>query len=76
MFTRRLNATVFGFSPDIIFSVDSAAKRAIAISGVTSAIGLVLSFWYQFLYTGITAAKFQVCSLVTSYFLTLNSFRV
>ena len=58
----RLNATVFGFAPDIIFSVDSAAKRAIAISAVTSAIGLVLNFWYQFLYSGATAAKFQVCA--------------
>ena len=52
---------MFGFAPDIIFSVDSAAKRAIAISAVTSAIGLVLNFWYQFLYSGVTAAKFEVC---------------
>jgi len=55
-----LNATVFGFAPDVIFSVDSAAKRAVAISGVTAGIGLVLNFWYQFLYNGVTAAKFQV----------------
>ena len=59
--TNRLNATVFGFAPDVIFSVDSAAKRAVAISGVTAGIGLVLNFWYQFLYNGVTAAKFQVC---------------
>ena len=59
--TSRLNATVFGFAPDVIFSVDSAAKRAVAISGVSAGIGLVLNFWYQFLYNGITAAKFQVC---------------
>jgi len=58
--TNRLNATVFGFAPDVIFSVDSAAKRAVAISGVTAGIGLVLNFWYQFLYNGVTAAKFQV----------------
>jgi hypothetical protein len=32
IFVIRLNATVFGFSPNIIFSVDSAAKKAIAIS--------------------------------------------
>jgi len=55
-----LNATVFGFAPDVIFSVDSAAKRAVAISGVTAGIGLVLNFWYQFLYNGVTADKFQV----------------
>ena len=60
--TNRLNATVFGFAPDVIFSVDSAAKRAVAISGVTAGIGLVLDFWYQFLYNGVTAAKFQVSS--------------
>ena len=60
--TNRLNATVFGFAPDVIFSVDSAAKRAVAISGVTAGIGLVLNFWYQFLYNGVTAAKFQVSS--------------
>ena len=59
---NRLNATVFGFAPDVIFSVDSAAKRAVAISGVSAGIGLVLNFWYQFLYNGVTAAKFQVCS--------------
>jgi len=58
--TNRLNATVFGFAPDVIFSVDSAAKRAVAISGITAAIGLVLDFWYQFLYNGVSAAKFQV----------------
>ena len=66
---NRLNATVFGFAPDVIFSVDSAAKRAVAISGVTAGIGLVLNFWYQFLYNGVTAAKFQVrshyCVLIT-----------
>ena len=60
--SNRLNATVFGFAPDVIFSVDSAAKRAVAISGVTAGIGLVLNFWYQFLYNGVTAAKFQVSS--------------
>jgi len=60
--TNRLNATVFGFAPDVIFAVDSAAKRAVAISGVTAGIGLVLNFWYQFLYNGVTAAKFQVSS--------------
>ena len=60
MLTNRLNATVFGFAPDVIFSVDSAAKKAVAISGVTAGIGLVLDFWYQFLYNGATAAKFQV----------------
>jgi hypothetical protein len=59
---NRLNATVFGFAPDVIFSVDSAAKRAVAISGVSAGIGLVLDFWYQFLYNGATAAKFQVRS--------------
>ena len=59
--TNRLNATVFGFAPDVIFSVDSAAKKAVAISGVSAGIGLVLNFWYQFLYNGSTAAKFQVC---------------
>jgi len=55
-----LNATVFGFAPDVIFAVDSAAKRAVAISGINAAIGLVLNFWYQFLYNGATPAKFQV----------------
>jgi len=60
--TDRLNATVFGFAPDLIFSVDSAAKKAVAISGVTAGIGLVLDFWYQFLYNGTTAAKFKVRS--------------
>ena len=60
--TDRLNATVFGFAPDLIFSVDSAAKKAVAISGVTAGIGLVLDFWYQFLYNGATAAKFKVRS--------------
>jgi len=60
-----LNATVFGFAPELIFSVDSAAKKAVAISGVTAGIGLVLDFWYQFLYNGATAAKFKVQALDT-----------
>ena len=63
--TNRLNATVFGFAPDVIFSVDSAAKKAVAISGVSAGIGLVLDFWYQFLYNGATAAKFRVCPILT-----------
>ena len=62
MLTNRLDATVFGFAPDVIFSVDSAAKRAVAISGVSAGIGLVLDFWYQFLHHGTTVAQFQVGS--------------
>ena len=62
MLANRLNATVFGFAPNVIFSVDCAAKRAVAISGVSAGIGFVLNFWYQFLYNGITASKSQVCS--------------
>ena len=64
---NRLNATVSGFAPDVIFSVDSAAKRAVAISGVSTGVGLVINFWYQFLCNGITAAKFQVCSHLSRY---------
>jgi hypothetical protein len=40
---NRVNATRFGFGPDIIFSIDSAAERAAAISGVTTGIGFVHS---------------------------------
>ena len=47
---NRLNATAFGFAPDVFFSVDSAAKRAVAISGVSAGIGFLLDSWYQFLY--------------------------
>jgi hypothetical protein len=57
-----LNATAFSFAPDVIFSVDSAAKWAAAIGGVTTGIVLVLNFWYQFLCNGAIAAKSQVCS--------------
>ena len=63
--TNRLNATVLGFSHEVIFSVGSAAKKAVATSGVSAGIGLVLNFWYQLLYNGITAAKSQVVLIPT-----------
>jgi hypothetical protein len=40
---NRVNAAGSGFGPDVIFSVDSAAKRAGTIGSVTAGIGLVPS---------------------------------
>jgi hypothetical protein len=44
--TSRSTATVFGFFPNVIFSVESTANRAVAIGGVTAGTGLVLDFWH------------------------------
>jgi hypothetical protein len=52
--TNRMNTTGFGFVPYVIFSVGSAAKRAVIISGVAAGIGLVPNSQHP--------AKFQVCS--------------
>jgi hypothetical protein len=41
--TNRVNAAAFGFGPGVIFFIDSAAKRAVTIGGVTAGIGLVLN---------------------------------
>jgi hypothetical protein len=38
---NKLNASVFGFSPDVVFSVDSTAKRAGAINGVPAGTGVI-----------------------------------
>lgn len=43
--TNRLNATVFSFAPDTIFSAKSTAKKS---------VGLVPDFWHRFLYNGGT----------------------
>jgi hypothetical protein len=58
---NRVNTAGFGFVPYVIFSVGSAAKRAVTISGVTAGIGLVPNSQHLVLYNGVTA-KFQVCS--------------
>jgi hypothetical protein len=51
---------LFGFASDVIFFVESAAKRVVAISGMTAGIGFVLDLWYQFLCSGVTATEFEV----------------
>jgi len=54
-----LNATVFGFTPDVILPVESQTKKAVAFSGVSSGLGLVVNFWNQIRYGRSTGAKFK-----------------
>jgi len=54
------NVTMFGFVPDVFFTVDSTANKVVAIGFVTAGIGILLDFWYQFLHNRAAAAKFQV----------------
>ena len=41
---RMLNATVFGFVPDVVFSADTYRAVAIRLSGVAAGIGSTLNF--------------------------------
>lgn len=58
----RVDTTVFGFSPDSLFGVDSIAKRSLIISSMAAAIGLFIDVWFIFAYSGADACKFQVSS--------------
>ncbi|KAH7889056.1 hypothetical protein F5I97DRAFT_1935422 [Phlebopus sp. FC_14] len=58
-FLCRLDAAVFGFSSGSLFTVDSVAKRAIAIGSIASGIGLSIDAWFLMVYNGADAAKFQ-----------------
>ncbi|KAF9227051.1 hypothetical protein BS17DRAFT_774855 [Gyrodon lividus] len=58
-----LEAAVFGFSSGSLFTVDSIAKRAIAIGSIASGIGLSIDAWFLLAYSGATAAKFQKMAL-------------
>ncbi|KAI0312830.1 hypothetical protein OF83DRAFT_1086747 [Amylostereum chailletii] len=58
-----LGTTVFGFSPDSIFGVDTLAKRALTLSTISAALGLAIDAWFIFLYSGADALKFQTLAL-------------
>ncbi|KAI0299943.1 hypothetical protein BC826DRAFT_719646 [Russula brevipes] len=58
-----VDTTVFGFSPDNLFSVDSIAKRSLIISSMAAAIGLLIDIWFIFAYSGADACKFQTLAL-------------
>ncbi|KAK7686479.1 hypothetical protein QCA50_010075 [Cerrena zonata] len=53
-----LNAAVFGFSSDTIFSIDGIAKRSIAIGSIAAGIGIVVDAWFLVAYSSADAAKF------------------
>jgi hypothetical protein len=55
-----VDTTVFGFSPDNLFNIDSFAKRSLIISSVAAAIGLFVDVWFIFVYSGADVGKFRV----------------
>jgi len=55
-----VDTTVFGFSPDNLFAVDSFAKRTLIISSVAAAMGLFVDAWFILAYSGADVRKFQV----------------
>jgi hypothetical protein len=59
---HSVDTTVFGFSSDKLFSVDSLAKRSLIISSVAAAIGLFVDVWFIFAYSGADVRKFHVSS--------------
>ncbi|KAI0077437.1 hypothetical protein K474DRAFT_1707316 [Panus rudis PR-1116 ss-1] len=65
-----LNATIFGFFSDSLFSVDGLAKRAVAFGSIASGIGIVSDAWFLVAYSGADAAKFKRLALdvYNSYF--------
>ncbi|KAF8838514.1 hypothetical protein BDN67DRAFT_933660 [Paxillus ammoniavirescens] len=58
-----LEAAVFGFSSGSLFTVDSVAKRAIAMGSIASGIGLSIDAWFLLAYSGADSAKFQKLAL-------------
>ncbi|EGO00349.1 hypothetical protein SERLA73DRAFT_73063 [Serpula lacrymans var. lacrymans S7.3] len=54
-----LDAAVFGFSSGSLFSVDSLARRAIALGSISSGIGIALDAWFLLAYSGANASKFR-----------------
>jgi len=61
--SAALTTTVFGFSPGTIFGVDGIAVRALTISAVSSAIGLLVDAFLLFSYIGADVRKFQTLAV-------------
>lgn len=55
-----LDTTAFGFGSGTLFGVDGFARRALALSAITAALGISLDAVLLFLYLGANARKFQV----------------
>ncbi|KAF9236320.1 hypothetical protein BU15DRAFT_64050 [Melanogaster broomeanus] len=58
-----LEAAVFGFSSGSLFTVDSIAKRAIAVGAIASGIGLSVDAWFILAYSDADPAKFRKMAL-------------
>ncbi|KIJ04572.1 hypothetical protein PAXINDRAFT_141860 [Paxillus involutus ATCC 200175] len=58
-----LEAAVFGFSSGSLFTVDSVAKRAIAMASIASGIGLSIDAWFLLVYSGADSTRFQKMAL-------------
>ena len=55
-----MNAAVFGFSSDAVFTIDGIAKRSVAIGSISAGIGLVADAWFIVAYSGADVTKFKV----------------
>ncbi|CAL1693780.1 unnamed protein product [Somion occarium] len=58
-----LNAAVFGFESDAMFTIDGIAKRSIAIGSIAAGIGIVVDAWFLVAYSGTNVAKFKRLAL-------------
>lgn len=56
----RVDATVLGFSHDNIFPVDTVAKRALIVSSIAAALGIVFDAWFLLAYSNTSGRRFQV----------------
>ncbi|KAI0801529.1 hypothetical protein C8Q74DRAFT_499009 [Fomes fomentarius] len=53
-----IDAAVFGFGSDSLFTVAGISRRVVSIGGISAAIGLVCDAWFLVLYSGANAQKF------------------
>ncbi|KAH0828139.1 hypothetical protein J3R83DRAFT_3827 [Lanmaoa asiatica] len=59
----QLTAGVFGFSSASFFTINTFARRAIAVGSVASGIGLTIDAWFLLVYCNATPAKFKKMAL-------------
>ena len=58
----RVNAAMFGITPDSIFKIDSHAHTAVAISSVACGLGIACDVWFLVRYSWVDLRTFIVRS--------------
>ncbi|KAI0319947.1 hypothetical protein OF83DRAFT_1169738 [Amylostereum chailletii] len=58
-----VDATVLGFSHDNLFPVDTVAKRALIVSSIAAALGIVFDAWFLLAYGNTSGRRFQTLAI-------------